>query len=189
MPYPLVRTVRQRLDIAPTPNMWMHLGDLTGEKEHFIKAWDLSNKQCARAKLKLASSSMRAESWEEAQAHLAEALGAKAHYAEAWYCSAVCWLKLEDTTKAMGDLRKVIALDPTHYQAWSSLGGLFAKQRMKREALFAFRQACKLRSDNWQLWQHAALAALDVGLFEEAVRVPTFSPGKASMMTPQTLCS
>lgn len=112
-----------------------------GEPEHYATAWALSEGQCARAKLKLGSVAMRAERWEEARDHLADALSAKAHYAEAWYCCAVCWLKLDDNEKAMADLRKVIALDPTHYQAWSSLGGLFAKAKMKREALFAFRQA------------------------------------------------
>mmetsp|Transcript_34043 Transcript_34043/g.89514 ORF Transcript_34043/g.89514 Transcript_34043/m.89514 type:complete len:370 (+) Transcript_34043:82-1191(+) len=166
---PPLRVVRHQLEVAPTANMWMHLGDLTSEAAHYQKAWDVSKSQCARAKLKLGSASMKEEKWEEARAHLADALSAKGHYAEAWYCCAVCWLKLDETEKAMADLRKVIALDPSHYQAWSSLGGLFAKAKMKREALYAFRQACKLRSDNWQLWQHAALAALDVGLFEEAI--------------------
>eukprot|EP00900_Chrysochromulina_parva_P015930 jgi/Chrpa1/24338/Chrysochromulina_OHIO_Genome00025696-RA len=155
--------------------MWMHLGDLTGEIEHYEHAWTLSKQHLARAKLKLGSNAMRLEQWEEARTHLSDALGARSHYAEAWYCRAVCSLKLDALDTALADMRKVITLDPTHYQAWSSLGGLFARQKMKREALYAFRQACALRSDNWQLWQHAALAALDVGLFEESI----FSAGRS----------
>jgi tetratricopeptide (TPR) repeat protein len=155
--------------------MWMHLGDLTGEIEHYEHAWTLSKQHLARAKLKLGSNAMRLEQWEEARTHLSDALGARSHYAEAWYCRAVCSLKLNALDTALADMRKVITLDPTHYQAWSSLGGLFARQKMKREALYAFRQACALRSDNWQLWQHAALAALDVGLFEESI----FSAGRS----------
>ena len=40
---------------------------------------------------------------------------------------------------------------------------------MKREALYAFREACRLRGDDARLWGHAALAALDVGRFDEAI--------------------
>ena len=173
--FPRLRAVRHQLEVAPTATMWMHLGDLTGEIEHYEHAWTLSKQHLARAKLKLGSNAMRLEQWEEARTHLSDALGARSHYAEAWYCRAVCSLKLDALDTALADMRKVITLDPTHYQAWSSLGGLFARQKMKREALYAFRQACALRSDNWQLWQHAALAALDVGLFEESI----FSAGRS----------
>jgi len=47
--------------------MWMHLGDLTGEIEHYEHAWTLSNQHFARAKLKLGSNAMSLEQWEEAR--------------------------------------------------------------------------------------------------------------------------
>ena len=62
----------------------------------------------------------------------------------------VCLLKLEDTEGALAEMRRVVAIDPSHHQAWSSLGGLLSKKRLKREALFAFREACKLRGDSWR---------------------------------------
>jgi tetratricopeptide (TPR) repeat protein len=162
-------TVRARLETSPTPTMWLHLGDLTGDPHCFETAWDLSEGKLARAKLRLGSLAMKAEKWDEARAHLQQALAVKPHYAEAWFCCAVCRLKLDQTEGAIEEFRKVVALDATHHQAWSSLGGLFAKRKMKREALYAFREACRLRGDDAQLWQHAALAALDVGFFEEAL--------------------
>ena len=168
--------VRSRLAAAPSASMWCHLGDLTGDIAHFETAWDLSAGSCARAKLKLGSASMRAERWAEAREHLKAALRVRAHYAEAWYCSAVCSLKLEESEAAMSEMRKVVSIDPTHYQAWSSLGGLFAKQgKMKREALYAFREACKFRGDSWQLWQHTALAALALGRIEETIQAEGMS--------------
>ena len=178
--------VRKRLDTAPTAEMWCHLGDLTGEIAHFEKAWEVSSATCARAKLKLGSASMRAERWAEAREHLKDALRVKAHYAEAWYCSAVCSLKLEESAAAMSEMRKVVSIDPTHYQAWSSLGGLFAKHgKMKREALYAFREACKLRGDSWQLWQHTALAALALGRIEETIQAEGMSLKNGGPPAPQ----
>ena len=169
------QTVRSRLEAAPTAGMWVQLGDLTGDASCYETAWSLSRGTCARAKLKLGSIAMQGERWDEARQHLKEALAVKAHYAEAWYCCAVCLLKGGDTDGALPEMRKVVALDPSHHQAWSSLGGLFAKKRMKREALFAFREACKLRGDSWELWQHTALAALDLGRFDEAVHAAGMS--------------
>ena len=162
------RIVRSRLDEVPSPAMWVHLGDLTDDESCFEKAWELSGGSYARAKFKLGSRAMSAERWADARAHLQAALNLKAHYSEAWYCSSVCLLKLDDTEGALAEMRRVVAIDPSHHQAWSSLGGLLSKKRLKREALFAFREACKLRGDSWQLWQHLTLAALDVGSFEEA---------------------
>jgi tetratricopeptide (TPR) repeat protein len=163
------RLVRKRLSVEPTAAMWVNLGDLTSDVDCYGKAWELSGGTCARAKLKLGSHAMKSERYAEAREHLQAALRVKAHYADAWYCCAVCLLKLDDTDGALAEMRKVIAIDPTHTQAWSALGGLFAKKRMKQEALYAFREACKLRCDSWQLWQHTALAALDLGRFDETV--------------------
>lgn len=161
--------VRARLDVAPTAAMWIQLGELTKDATCFHTAWKVSGGACARAKLRLGSHFMQREKWSEARKHLQAALRVKAHYAEAWYCCAVCLLKLGDTDTALGEMRKVVVLDPSHHQAWSALGGLFAKKRMKREALYAFREACKLCGNSSDLWMHSGLAALDLGRFEETV--------------------
>jgi len=57
-----------QLEVAPTATMWMHLGSVIGEIEHYEHAWTLSNQHLARAKLKLGSKAMRLEQWEEARA-------------------------------------------------------------------------------------------------------------------------
>ena len=177
--------LHEMLETAPTPMLWLHLGDLSADPTCYEKAWTLSDNKCAPAQLKLASVAMKQERWGEARAHLQQALAVRTHYPEAWYCSAICLLKQDHATEAMAELRKVIALDPTHYQAWSALGGLFAKARMKREALYAFRGACKLRGDQPDLWTHAALAALDVGHFEEAIFCSQRAVGLGGAPAPQ----
>ena len=161
--------VRQRLETAPTPTMWCYLGDLTDETCHYERAWALSEGKCARAKLSLGAAAVKGERWAEGRSHLLDALGVKAHYAEASFCAGVCSLKLEDAAAAMSDFRKVVALDPSHFQAWSNLGVLFNRDGQKREALYAFREACRLRGDQWQLWQQQAATAIELGCFELAL--------------------
>jgi len=55
------------LEVAPTATMWMHLGSVIGEIEHYEHAWTLSNQHLARAMLKLGSKARRLEQWEEAR--------------------------------------------------------------------------------------------------------------------------
>jgi hypothetical protein len=112
---------------------------------------------------------MKSERWIEARAHLSDALLVKPHYAEANYCCGVCALKLKDNASAMTDFRRVVGLDPTHYQAWSNLGVLFSQDKQLKEALFAFREACRLRGDSWQLWQQQAVVAVELGRFDQAL--------------------
>lgn len=160
--------VRERLDVQPTPTLWCYLGDLDGDEGHYRTAWDLSKGSCARAKLALGAAAMRREAWEVAREELRAALAVKAHLAEAWYCCAVCALKMEREVEAITDLRRVVAIDQEHYQAWASLGGLFAKQKQPREALCAFREACRLRGESSALWRSAAALAADLKLYSEA---------------------
>jgi uncharacterized protein HemY len=108
--------VRDQLEIAPTPSLWCYLGDLALDPSHYNTAWGLSNGSCARAKLALGASAMRRQAWAEARAELKIALGVKAHLAEAWYCCAVCALKDGSEIEALTDLRRVVAIDPEHYQ-------------------------------------------------------------------------
>ena len=96
--------------------MWCYLSDLTNEPEHLTTAWDLSEGRCARAKLSLGALQMKAEAWAEAREHLRAALEVKPHYVEAAFCCGVCALKLEDNAAALSDFRRVVGLDPTHFQ-------------------------------------------------------------------------
>ena len=163
--------VRRRLDDAKTatPAMHCYLGDLQKEESHYVKAWEKSNGSCARAKLSLGAAAMAREAWAEARAHLKDALRVKAHYHQAWYSSALCALKLGDDDGALVDLRKVIAIDPTQLHAWAHLGALFQKKKLKREALYAFREVTRLRGDDWRHWQNRALSAVSLAHFEEAL--------------------
>eukprot|EP00962_Isochrysis_galbana_P046550 scaffold18761_cov96-Isochrysis_galbana.AAC.1 len=108
--------VRDQLALAPTPTLWCYLGDLSLDPSHYNTAWGLSGGSCARAKLALGAAAMRRQAWAEARGELKMALAVKAHLAEAWYCCAVCALKDGSETEALADLRRVVAIDPEHYQ-------------------------------------------------------------------------
>ena len=57
----------------------------------------------------------------------------------------------------------------TQLHAWAHLGALFQKKKLKREALYAFREVTRLRGDDWRHWQNRALSAVSLAHFEEAL--------------------
>lgn len=61
-------------------------------------------------------------------------------YAEGWHQRAVLYYSENNFTKAMGDLRRVLALDPNHYKALEGLSRMLEESGQKAGALAAHRQ-------------------------------------------------
>ena len=57
--------VRERLKENETPRMWAALGDLTSEKSHYEKAWELSDGKYARAKAAMGRMAFDAGNFQE----------------------------------------------------------------------------------------------------------------------------
>ncbi len=69
-------------------------------------------------------------------------------YAEGWNQRAYIYFKQKDYTRAMGDLRRVLALDPNHYRALEGLGQVMRDIDEKRAALQVFRKLVKVYPAN-----------------------------------------
>ncbi len=65
-------------------------------------------------------------------------------YAEGWNQRAYIYFKQKDYTRAMGDLRRVLALDPNHYRALEGMGQIMRDIDEKRAALQVFRKLVKV---------------------------------------------
>ena len=63
----------------------------------------------------------------------------------------------------------MVSLDPQHPQAWASLAALFARAKQRKEALFAYRESCRLQPAAPAFWMGAAMICFELALFEEAV--------------------
>jgi tetratricopeptide (TPR) repeat protein len=65
-------------------------------------------------------------------------------YAEAWSRRAYLFYLNDDYKRALGDLRRVLALDPRHYKALEGLGNLLLQLGEKKAALEAYESALKV---------------------------------------------
>lgn len=61
-------------------------------------------------------------------------------YAEGWNRRAYVLYMANDFQRALGDLRRVLALDPNHYKALDGLGAILREIGEKKAALKAFQQ-------------------------------------------------
>lgn len=61
-------------------------------------------------------------------------------YAEGWNRRASVLYLMNDVSRALGDLRRVLALDPSHYKALEGLGQVLREMGEKRGALAAFKK-------------------------------------------------
>jgi cytochrome c-type biogenesis protein CcmH/NrfG len=51
---------------------------------------------------------------------------------------------MDDPVGAMADLRRALAIEPRHFEAWAGLGHIFMASEDKRGALEAYRRALKI---------------------------------------------
>lgn len=61
-------------------------------------------------------------------------------YVEGWHRRAVVYFSNNDYTRALGDLRRALALDPNHFKALDGLAQILRELNRDKQALQAYRQ-------------------------------------------------
>jgi tetratricopeptide (TPR) repeat protein len=61
-------------------------------------------------------------------------------YAEGWNRRAYVYYSMNDHERALGDLRRVLALEPNHFKALEGIGQIFKELGQKKAALEAYRK-------------------------------------------------
>jgi tetratricopeptide (TPR) repeat protein len=62
-------------------------------------------------------------------------------WAEAFNKRATVWFLIDEDTRSLADIERVLALEPRHFGALAGRGLIYMRQDKDREALAAFRQA------------------------------------------------
>lgn len=107
--------------------LWMHSGSATADL------------LVARA-----SAATEAQNRDLAMRLLNAAVELQPDYTEAWNRRAYLYYLDNDYKRALGDLRRVLALDPRHYKALEGLGNLLLQLGEKKAALEAYESALKV---------------------------------------------
>lgn len=65
-------------------------------------------------------------------------------YAEGWNRRAFVYFRLDDTERSLGDLRRVLALEPKHYKALEGVANILKDNGSKKPALEAMRKIMEI---------------------------------------------
>ncbi len=106
--------------------------------------WTHSGSPTADLLVARASAAAEAQNRELAMKLLNAAVELQPDYAEAWNRRAYLYYLDNDYKRALGDLRRVLALDPRHYKALEGLANLLLQIGEKKAALEAYESVLKV---------------------------------------------
>uniref|UniRef100_H3GBR9 Uncharacterized protein n=1 Tax=Phytophthora ramorum TaxID=164328 RepID=H3GBR9_PHYRM len=163
------RLVRERLEIAPTPFMWVTLGDLTQEPAHYETSWTLSKQRFARAKRSLGRHYFENGDPEAAIPHYEDAVRVGPMHTGAWFTLGAMAMRVHRWALAMRAFTRVVQLEPDNGEAWGNLGSIHLNNQRFAEAFAVLQEALKQKRHMWQMWENYALCAMETKRYGEAM--------------------
>ncbi|KAJ8542463.1 hypothetical protein ON010_g12351 [Phytophthora cinnamomi] len=163
------RLVRERLEIAPTPFMWVTLGDLTQEPSHYETAWALSKQRFARAKRSLGRYYFDKGDPDAAIPHYEDAVRVGPMHTGAWFTLGAMAMRVHRWALSMRAFTRVVQLEPDNGEAWGNLGSIHLHNQRFAEAFAVLEEALKQKRHMWQMWENYALCAMETKRYGEAM--------------------
>ncbi|KAL7693134.1 putative 43kDa postsynaptic protein [Plasmopara halstedii] len=163
------KLVRERLAIAPSPFMWVTLGDLTQEPAHYETSWELSKKRFARAKRSLGRYFFQRRDNETAILHYLDAVRVGPMHTGAWFTLGAIAMRIHRWALAMRAFTRVVQLEPDNGEAWGNLGSIHMHNQRYAEAFAVLEEGLKQKRHMWQMWENYALCAMETTRYGEAM--------------------
>ncbi|GMF25598.1 unnamed protein product [Phytophthora fragariaefolia] len=163
------KLVRERLEVAPTPFMWVTLGDLTQEPSHYETAWTLSRQRFARAKRSLGRYYFEKGDPDTAIPHYEDAVRVGPMHTGAWFTLGAMAMRVHRWALAMRAFTRVVQLEPDNGEAWGNLGSIHMHNQRFGEAFAVLEEALKQKRHMWQMWENFALCAMETKRYGEAM--------------------
>ncbi|KAG2790706.1 hypothetical protein PC129_g2533 [Phytophthora cactorum] len=163
------KLVRERLEIAPTPFMWVTLGDLAQEPSHYETSWTLSKQRFARAKRSLGRHYFETGDHEAAIPHYEDAVRVGPMHTGAWFTLGAIAMRVQRWALAMRAFTRVVQLEPDNGEAWGNLGSIHLHNQRYAEAFAVLEEALKQKRHMWQMWENYALCAMETKRYGEAM--------------------
>jgi tetratricopeptide (TPR) repeat protein len=131
---------RVNLESGRAAKLWCLLGDLalsqssesgpqgkTTAKEHYTKAWDLSNSTSSRAMRSLGSIYFTSGEYEEAIPCFEKALKISPLYARVWFTMGVSLVRLERWREARDAFQRGVGVEVDDAEGWNNLAAVYLR--------------------------------------------------------------
>jgi tetratricopeptide (TPR) repeat protein len=162
--------VRERLDIAETPRMWMALGDLTNDPDHYRKAIELSNGRFSQAYISLGKYHFEKGDLLDAKTAYQKALTLRPLIPSVWFRVGTISMRMGDWDTALTAFSEVVQQQPEEGEAWANVAAVHMHNNHPQEAYPALVESLKHNRTNWRVWISKLYTCLDLDKYDEAVQ-------------------
>jgi len=165
--------VRERLEIAETPRMWMALGDLTNDPSHYNKAIELSKGRFSQAYISLGKYYFDKGELSEAVTAYKKALELRPLIPSVWFRVGTISMQLGDWDAALSAFSEVVQQQPDEAEAWANVAAVHMHNKRPAEAYPALVESLKQNRSNWRVWVSKLYTCLDLDKYDEAIQACT----------------
>lgn len=162
---------RSTLESNPTPEMLCVLAEVTGDKEPYEQAWELSKHRFPMAKRQLGHWYFKRKMYAEAITHYKQALAINYLFDRCWFAMGCAAMQIEDWDTALTAFSRVVSIEPDDGEAWCNIAAVHMHNNRPQEAHVSLREALRQKPDSWKIWQNYVLvsAAPQVRDYQAAV--------------------
>ncbi|KER29522.1 hypothetical protein T265_03894 [Opisthorchis viverrini] len=154
-----------------SPELYCALGDVTNNREHYLTAWEVSDRRSARAMRSLAVVFMYVDKdYEKAMECFEKSLSINNLQVALWFTYGCCCLQARNYPKAETAFRRCVQLDPENFEAWNNCASAAVLRGKKDVALQLLKEACKHNFENWRIWENISIISADVGAFGDTIQ-------------------
>ncbi|KAK4472515.1 hypothetical protein MN116_003760 [Schistosoma mekongi] len=163
--------IRSRLNAGDeSADLYCALGDVTNDRQYYLKAWDVSGCKSARAMRSLAVVYMYTDKdYINAIECFQKSLEINTMQANLWFTFGCCCLQAKEYPKAESAFRSCVRLDPDNFEAWNNCATAVLLQGKKNIALALMKEACKYSYENWRIWENILLISVEVKAFQDTI--------------------
>ncbi|KAH6587963.1 hypothetical protein BASA50_010982 [Batrachochytrium salamandrivorans] len=153
-----------------SPKFLCLLGDIKGDIQYYMKAWEVSGNRYARSMRSLGAHYFKKENMEKCVECYQLALALNPLFENSWFVLGCAAMKIENFDIAERAFNRVTVIDPDNGEAWNNLASVYIKGKKLREAFNCLKESLKHNYDASNIWENYLFVSVDIGEFSESIR-------------------
>ncbi|KAL5036983.1 hypothetical protein RTP6_004489 [Batrachochytrium dendrobatidis] len=153
-----------------SPKLICLLGDINGDPQYYMQAWEVSGRRYARAMRSLGAHYFKKENMEKCVECYQLALALNPLFENSWFVLGCAAMHLEKYDIAEQSFNRVTVIDPENGEAWNNLASVYIKNKKLREAFNCLKESLKHNFEASNIWENYLFVSVDIGEFSEAIR-------------------
>ena len=153
-----------------SPKFHCIYGDILGNYKYYEIAWEVSGNRYPRAMRSLGAHYFKSADYKKCIECYQNALAINPLYENSWFVMGCAAMRIENWSLSIEAFQRVVFMDSENGEAWNNLASVFIKEKKKREAWRALKEALRSKFDSSNIWENYLYVSIDLKEFSEAIR-------------------